>query len=289
MSLARDLTHYFGGDWNGRFGLVPGPGHSKGDRSLKIAPHANDLDDVVLHSFAGDEALAIKKVWREQGLLPRRSNAPERSMPEKARRKPDADDEKKRLEIALYLWSKARSGAKTFVQKYMEWRGINIDPFPPTIRYLPASERHPYPAMIVAAGVPDEPEVGIYRLPDRVTGVHLTYLAENGLGKAPVNPPRRMLGTIKSYPLALIPPNDGLGLFIGEGVETALAVHAQTGLGAWAAGAAGFLPSLADAVPDFIETITVFVEDDPAGERGALELMERLHNRGFEVLEWRAR
>ena len=47
----------------------------------------------------------------------------------------------------------------------------------------------------------------------------------------------------------LAPMNDLLGLAITEGVEDALSIHAATGLGAWAAGAASRLPALADAVP----------------------------------------
>ena len=43
-NLAQELTRKLGGDWCGRFGLAPGPGHSKKDRSLKIAPHKSDPD-----------------------------------------------------------------------------------------------------------------------------------------------------------------------------------------------------------------------------------------------------
>ena len=51
MTTAHDLTKAHGGDWSGNFGLVPGPGHSTKDRSLKIW----DGDDgVLVHSFAGD-------------------------------------------------------------------------------------------------------------------------------------------------------------------------------------------------------------------------------------------
>lgn len=33
---AREITRAHGGDWYGTYGLVPGPGHSDDDRSLKV-------------------------------------------------------------------------------------------------------------------------------------------------------------------------------------------------------------------------------------------------------------
>ena len=93
-----------------------------------------------------------------------------------------------------------------------------------------------------------------------------------------------MIGGIKGSPLALIPPNDGLGLLIGEGIETVISGHLKMGVGAWAAGSAPFLPFLADAVPAFIEVVMIAREKDGAGQRGADELGSRLRARGVEVI-----
>jgi hypothetical protein len=43
------------------------------------------------------------------------------------------------------------------------------------------------------------------------------------------------------------------------------------------------MPALADAVPSYIETITIYAHDDEAGQRGATGLADRLIQRGFEV------
>ena len=60
---------------------------------------------------------------------------------------------------------------------------------------LPAP-KHPFPAMIVPFGVPDEPLPGVYAMPaERIQAVHLTYLQPDGSGKAPVDPQRRVIGT----------------------------------------------------------------------------------------------
>ena len=69
---------------------------------------------------------------------------------------------------------------------------------------------------------------------------------------------------------------DSLGLAITEGVEDGLSVHEATGLGAWAAGSASRLPALADAVPDYVEYVTIMRDSDPAGRAGATELAQRL-------------
>ena len=54
-----------------------------------------------------------------------------------------------------------------------------------------------------------------------------------------------MIGACKGMPIVVAPPNDGLALSICEGIETALTAHQVWGVGAWAAGSAGFMPALA--------------------------------------------
>jgi hypothetical protein len=119
---------------------------------------------------------------------------------------------------------------------------------------------------------------------ESVKGLHITYLKPDGSGKAPVDPPRKMLGSVKGNPLALVPPNDGLGLLIAEGIETALSGHLATGLGCWAAGSASFMPALASAVPAWAEVVTVAAEADPAGRRGAEGLVRGIEERGIEAI-----
>lgn len=292
MNYAQAIVKHLGGEWRGRYELAPGPGHSKQDRSLKIWPHQTDANDVVVYSFADDDVLALKRAWRDGGLLPRgKPSGTSASAAAKIADKPkrdatdEADDAAKRREVVRWLWSKSEP-AGSIVKAYFRSRKIEMEPWPQVIRFLPASPpKHPFPAMIVPFGVPDEPTPGTYVMPpERIQGLHLTYLKPDGSGKAPVDPNRRMIGSPKGSPLALIPPNDGLGLLIGEGIETVISGHMDTGLGAWAAGSAPFLPFLADAVPAFIECVTIAREKDAAGQRGADELGRRLEARGIEVI-----
>jgi hypothetical protein len=55
------------------------------------------------------------------------------------------------------------------------------------------------------------------------------------------------------------------------------------GLGAWAAGAAGFMPALASAVPKWIDTVTIYAHADKSGREGAIRLAAALSRRGVEV------
>jgi len=79
------------------------------------------------------------------------------------------------------------------------------------------------------------------------------------------------------------PVADGLGLAISEGIEDALSAHESTGLGAWAAGSASRLPALADAVPSWVEAVSILVDDDETGWRHSGELGQRLDARGMEI------
>ena len=93
-----------------------------------------------------------------------------------------------------------------------------------------------------------------------------------------------MIGSPSGKPIVIAPPNDLLGLAITEGIEDALSVHQATGLGAWAAGAAGFMPKLADVVPHYIECVTIYAHADKAGQDGASKLAAKFRERNIEVI-----
>ena len=299
MSLAQEVTRALGGEWHGSYGAAPGPGHGKHDRSLTIRPHRTDPNDIVLHSFAGDNFRDVKDELRRRGLLPakdfRRPVAPDPVAREKAkealreRERQDAETEARRRWRANQLWKLRQPIQGTLAEAYLRiGRSFGDLPLPPLdmLGFLPAGKADrnlPYPAMIAAHGLPEEYEPGRLRV-EEVSGVRLTFL--DGPHKARIEgleDGRKAHGVCMGMPIVLAPPNDGLALSIGEGSESALAMHVAKGWGAWAAGLAGFMPALADAVPDYIESITIWAEKGKAGQEGARELYERLKARGFEV------
>jgi hypothetical protein len=91
----------------------------------------------------------------------------------------------------------------------------------------------------------------------------------------------RYSGSCRGHPIVVAPIGDNLGLAITEGIEDALSVHLATGLGAWAAGGATFMPALARAVPDYAEAVTIVADANEAGQDNARRLADRLVSRGI--------
>ena len=95
-------------------------------------------------------------------------------------------------------------------------------------------------------------------------------------------PNKIMIGRSLGLPIVLGQPNDLLALAITEGVEDGLALHQALGMGAWAAGAAGRMPALAEAIPTYIEAVTIELHPD-SGRRFAEQLAQTLSDRGVDV------
>jgi hypothetical protein len=200
-----------------------------------------------------------------------------------APQKPEPKDSDNR-EAALTIWRRRRAIAEDnpvwrYLREARRYDGL----IPATLGFLPARGEHP-PCMIAAIGLTDEPEPGVLAISDSaLRGVHLTRLRPDGSGKAGTDVDKLTFGKGSlGTPVVLAPVNDLLGLAITEGIEDGLSVHEATGLGAWAALGAGRMAALADAVPAYVECVTVCGHRDQ-GERGARELAARLIDRGVET------
>lgn len=186
-----------------------------------------------------------------------------------------------RRDKARRLWSRRRPIEGTPAETYLRRARAYGGPLPATLGFLVSRGDYP-PAMIAAFGEAGEPEPAIVCISDdAVAGVHLTRLAPDGRQKAGTETDKMMIGTPLGSPIVLAAPGDLAGLAITEGIEDALSVHEATGLGAWAAGAASFMPALATAVPGWIECITILVDDDNAGRANAYLLADRLEQLGI--------
>jgi hypothetical protein len=183
---------------------------------------------------------------------------------------------------AQWLWHQRKPLAGSIAERYLRVRGFG-GLLPATLSFLPALKREHHPALIAAFGFADEPESGLLAAPRHVGAVHLTLLKPDGSGKAEVEPNKLIIGSPLDKPIVLAPPNELLGLAICEGVETALSVHASTGLGVWAAGSAGRMPALAAVIPNYVECVTIFQEADRAGQQQAQKLARALNPKVKEV------
>ena len=249
---------------------LPSHGKGRGDHSPSLSLRDGD-HDLLVHCFAGCDPLdildAIFDVIRDKGG--------EVDQPSAAPAPEDSDKYKRQQhEKARWLWRQRRPIAGTIAERYLRGRGITCA-LPTTLGFLPPRKPEHHPAMIAAFALADE-------TPQSVVAVHLTLLKPDGSGKAEIEKPKIMVGSPSGRPIVVALPNDLLGLAICEGIEDALTAHQLTGLGAWAAGAAGFMGALGAAVPDYIEAVTIFAHADKAGQDGARELATALGQRGID-------
>jgi hypothetical protein len=279
MTDLRALANVLGGEIAGAQVLAPGPGHGPRDRSLSVKLSATAPDGFLVFSHAGDDWRECRDYVRAALGLRREPREPPACASQGASPAPPAEDERAK---SLWLWRSRRPIAGTGAEVYLRQARGYGGAIPPTLAFLPARGEHP-PALIAAFGIATEPEPGELAIDDdAVRAVQLTRLKPDGSGKADCDPSKIIIGKgALGSPIVVAPPNDLFGLAICEGLEDALSIHEATGLGAWAAGGATRLPALADAVPDYIDCVNIFRDDDEAGRRGAKELAGRLFDRGF--------
>lgn len=188
------------------------------------------------------------------------------------------------IDRLLHLWNSALPlEAGDPVAVYLEGRGL---PFPENVHDLRHHPRLPY--------WHDGEKLGEYpamigRITDsggRTTGLHLTYiqdgkkLALHHYGeRLPAKKMRRRYpGSLKTCALRLYPVAEELG--VAEGIETALAVRAMTGLPVWACLSCHGLEQL--ALPP-IKRLLIYCDGDVPGWRAGDALAAHALRAGIEV------
>jgi len=158
---------------------------------------------------------------------------------------------------ALAIWHQSVPAAGTLVETYLRSRGITLPP-PLTLSFHPSLLHNPtdtyWPAM-----------VALVTREKVILGIHRTYLARDGSGKADVKPKKMMLGPISGGAVRLAPAAESI--CITEGIEDALSVMQVTGRVAWASGSATGMKNL--LLPDIVREVIICADNDPAGENAA--------------------
>jgi putative DNA primase/helicase len=277
MSDLRNIVARVGGDLynGGRAALVPGPGHSRKDRSLSLRLTADNAR-VIWFSHAGDEAAAV---WPYIGLDASQNRDPVQESPAKraARIAAERAETARKQAFCAEVWGQTVEAAGTDVERYLRGRSITGS-IPPTLRFHPAAPTsypwyypeppRTFPAMVAIVTGPDGKSA---------SGVHVTWLAKGGAGKASMKNPRKMFGEFSGsfVQLGALPADGGLG--VAEGIETALAYRALTGVPTWAAlstsGVRTFNP------PPSVKHLTIAADGDEAGVKAARALVERVNVR----------
>jgi hypothetical protein len=181
-------------------------------------------------------------------------------------------------EAAARLFAASVPVAGTLAETYLRSRGINLGGKSSALRFHPKcwhrdegqTKSIPRPALIAAvtdgAGAPQ--------------GVHRTWLAPDGRGKAAVETQRRAMGHLLGNAVRLTPWDDIL--VVGEGIETMLSVHeAAPGLPVWAALSSGHLGAV--LLPEGLRRLYIAIDRDPAGQRAAERLTARAVEAGIAV------
>ena len=161
---------------------------------------------------------------------------------------------------------------------YLAHRSCVLPPPDSDLRFHPAAPHWPSdtkcPALVAMA---TDAESGAPKT------LHLTFIRDDGEGKASIHPPRLLLPNhAKAGAVVRLWPNDAVErtLGIAEGIESALSL-AHAGIPVWAAIDAGNLARL--PVLAGIEELVVAVDRDPAGETAAHLLARRWSGAGCTV------
>ena len=175
---------------------------------------------------------------------------------------------------AARLFAASMPVAGTLADTYLRARGIGHGGKMSALRFHPKcwhrdegqTKSIPRPALIAA--VTDG--AGLCQ------GVHRTWLAPDGKGKAAVKTQRRAMGHLLGNAVRLTPQQNIL--VVGEGIETMLSlVEAMPGLPVWAALSSGHLGAV--LLPEGVQRLYIAIDRDPAGQRAA----ERLSARALDV------
>lgn len=181
----------------------------------------------------------------------------------------------RRAAQASACWQECISLHGTKGEVYLRNRAITSE-LPPSLRLHPAcwhkSGRH-IPALVAA----------ITRLSGKCRpAIHRTYLQDDGIGKADVNPSKAMLGCA-SGGCVRIRPGEG-AVVVAEGIETALSLASGIYDGPGqiiAALSASGVRNL--ALPHQPSTLIVAPDGDPPGREASYDLAKRASALGWAV------
>lgn len=250
----RYIARILGGDVTGRDNCnVPGPGHSKQDRSLSIRLKPSAPGGFVVFSHAGDDwkecrdyvgsKLGLRDDWQREHQRPLVVST--------------SDDRERKKKLALKIWSEARDPRGTIVEHYLrEHRGLTL---PDSVAgsvirfhaglYFNSGTRHCGMVCLLRDIVSNEP-----------CGIHRTFLNQQTGEKIE----RKMLGIAKGAAIKfdLAPVTM---LTIGEGVETALAARDAGFAPVWALGSSGAVRCF--PVLPHLRELTILQENDATSRR----------------------
>lgn len=260
----REIVRQHGGDVyaGGNRALVPAPGHSRKDRGLSL--RLVEGGRVIWAAF-NDTTLRDADVRAYLGLEPgevRQETPAER----RARQEAERRERARKLAFCADVWKATEPAEGSPVARYLESRAI-LGPIPRALRFHPAAPLgYPWNAKDGAPPATLPAMVAIATAEDgkSAAGLHCTFLAPDGSGKARLGNPRRMFGDLGGGVVQLAPLPVGGALAVAEGVETALAYRDLKGVPCWAALSTAGLRRF--TVPRGPARLVIAADSDDGGE-----------------------
>ena len=183
------------------------------------------------------------------------------------------------IEAGRRLFSMSQQINGTVVETYLRGRGITALHGTGALRFHPRCYYRPddlgptetWPALIAA----------VTDLGGRLTGVHRTWLGQDGTGKAPIDTPRRAMGDLLGNAVRFGVPCSVMAA--GEGIETTLSLRcALPGMAMAAALSAAHLAAI--LFPPTLRRLYIIHDNDPAGDGARDRLFERAIEAGIEAI-----
>ena len=186
-------------------------------------------------------------------------------------------------EAARRLFAMSQPIHGTLAERYLRNRTITVLSGTTSLRFHPRCyyrehEHAPteiWPAMIAA----------VTDLSGDLTGVQRTWLDPSGLGKAPIDTPRRAMGHLLGHGVRLGPTIGSAcdAMAAGEGIETMLSLRCiMTTLPMTAALSSAHLAAL--QLPQALRRLYIARDLDPAGHIATARLADRARDAGIEAL-----
>jgi putative DNA primase/helicase len=264
----QELAKALGGDINGQWINIRGPGHKSHDRSLGFRFIKTAPAGIVVNSFAGDDLILCRK--HVLGLLNKIAKGAAISFEPAPTKDPQNQS---RIKLARDIWEAASPISGTIAATYLKSRGCD-PPGADALRFDPSCRigNEVVPAMIalmrdIRTGEP--------------VGVHRTALSDDGSRKRTMldgGQAKRMLGQARGAAVMLFPQAACMG--IAEGIESSISASRIFGVPVWAALSAQGLRAF--PVTPGITRLRVFADHDEAGLSAAGECWRRWREAGIE-------
>jgi len=267
---AEDIAKALGGRKCGTGWIARCPAHDDHDPSLSIS---ESFGKMLWKCHAGCSQEIVFNALRERGLLDQKGRIVTRAVQKPSKEKEEADKKARNIEQILTLCTPAKG---TIVETYLRSRGIAS---PPSKLLFHRSLRHEtdqyFPTMIAR---PLHPVTG-----DPIGGIHRTFLAADGAGKAQVDKAKMMLGPYMGGVVTFGHPADDQPLLVGEGIETTLSGVEATGFPGMATLSANNLETL--TLPAWLRDVIILADRDPSGrgQKAAEKAASRWSKEGRKV------